>query len=92
MNLPLERARAALPPIYAPPVFAIARTSQFYFHKPVVRISHPRLDKGSVRCRRNPRPGNDWRFSNHQAKARPALVAIDIRDDDDSFVPPLGQV
>ena len=80
MDLPLERAGAALPPIYASPVFAIARTSQFYFHESVVRISHPCLDKSPIRFRRDPRPGNDRRFINHQAKARPALVAIDIRD------------
>ena len=92
MDLPLERAGAALPPIYAPPVFAIARTGQFYFHEPIVCIGHPRLDKSPIRFRHDPRSGNGRRFSNYQPKARPALVAIDIRDNDDGLVPPSGQV
>ena len=92
MDLPLERTGAALPSIYAPPRLAIARAGQCYFHERVVRIGQPCLDKGSVRFLHDPRPGNDRRFINHQPKARPALIAVDIRNNDDGLVPPLGQV
>ena len=91
LNPPAQRTQSALTTIDFAPGLPISRTSQLDLEYRVVGISQRGFDKNPFLSGDDPRTGDLRRRVDQQAKAGPALVAIDIGSDDFSLVQPPTQ-